>query len=43
MENLSNYSDFVNAAYAITALATVGLLVYVVVKYFKAKKKLNAK
>ena len=43
MENLSNYSDFVIAAYAVADIVTIGLLIYVVVKYLKVKKKFNVK
>lgn len=43
MENIYNYSNYVIIAYTFADLVIIGLMGYVVVKYLKTKKKLNAK
>ena len=37
MENFTDYSNYINAAYIVTALVLCGLMAFVVIKFFKAK------
>lgn len=43
MENLSDYSNYVAAAYAVATLVIIGFTAIVLIKYLRLKKSRNEK
>jgi len=41
MENLIDYSSYVVAAYAVASVVLIGLMIFVIGKYFAAKSKIK--